>query len=465
MASAISSLGIGSGVLTADVIDKLKTVDENATIKPLETKISLNSQKQESSKLLSSYMNLLKSNTSTLKYDTIFYKNSVSVSGNAGVTIDSGASIPSFTLETTTLAKKDITKLGAMADKDTTPVANNSGVLKINNFEIPYTSTTTLTDLSQSINDIAGSKVSSSILKSADGKYNLVISSKETGSAQAITITDTDDGTSGSGSLDSALFAAYDSNTNPYGYEKIQTASDATFKYNGITMTRSSNTIDDITSGLHITLKKESDSSNVTINSDYSDITSAIESFVKNYNTLTSNLYDMTTYNKDTGMQGVFNDDTFVKAIPRELSKAIFAVDNNGDSLANYGISITQDGTMSFDKTVLEKKLKDNADSVRLFFSGGTDTKGNTVKGVFTSIDETLASYTDSGKFLSKFETSLKDEATKLTKNKTASQASIDAKYDLMSTRFAQYDAMINRINSQFSSLKMMIDAQANSSN
>ena len=230
-------------------------------------------------------------------------------------------------------------------------------------------------------------------------------------------------------------------------------------------MTRSSNTIDDITSGLHITLKKESDSSNVTINSDYSDITSAIESFVKNYNTLTSNLYDMTTYNKDTGMQGVFNDYTFVKAMPRELSKAIFAVDNNGDSLANYGISITQDGTMSFDKTVLEKKLKDNADSVRLFFSGGTDTKGNTVKGVFTSIDETLASYTDSGKFLSKFETSLKDEATKLTKNKTALQASIDAKYDLMSTRFAQYDAMINRINSQFSSLKMMIDAQANSSN
>jgi flagellar hook-associated protein 2 len=463
MASALSSLGIGSGVLTADIIDKLKGVDENSTIKPIESKISLNSQKQESFSLLSSYMNLLKGNSSALKYDTMFYKNSISTSGDVGVTIDSGASIPSFTLETTTLAKKDITKFGAMADKDTTYVAGGSGVLKINNFEIPYTSTTTLADLSQSINDIAGSSVSSSILKSAEGEYNLVISSKETGSTEALTITDTDDGTLGTGSLNSALFAAYDPDTNPYGYEKIQTASDATFKYNGITMTRSSNTIDDIASGLHVTLKKEGDNSNITVSSDYSELISEIESFVENYNTLTSNLYDMTTYNQDTGMQGVFNNDTFVKSISRELSKAVFSTNGSGDSLANYGISIAQDGTMSFDSSVLEEKLEDDADSVRLFFSGGTDTDGNTVTGIFTSIDESLASYTDSGELLSVYEESLENEATKLGTNKTAAQASIDSKYDLMSTRFAQYDAMINRINAQFSSLKMMIDAEGSS--
>lgn len=462
MASALSSLGIGSGVLTADIIDKLRGVDENATIKPIENKISLNSQKQKSFSLLSSYMNLLKGNSSALKYDTMFYKNSVSVSGNVGVTIDSGASIPSFTLETTTLAKKDITKLGAMADKDTTPIASGNGVLKINSYQIPYTAATTLADLSQSINDIAGNSVSASILKSADGKYNLVISSKQTGSTQALTITDTDDGTSGSGSLNSALFSAYNPDTNPYGYEKIQTASNATFKYNGITMTRSSNTIDDITSGLHITLKKEGDTSNITIASDYSNVISEMESFVKNYNTLASNLYDTTTYNKDTAMQGVFNDDTFVKSLSRELSKAVFSTNSSSDSLANYGISVDKAGKMSFDKKILEQKLKDTPDNTRLFFSGGTDTDGNTLKGIFTSIDETLASYTDSGKSFSTFDKSLKNEATKLGKSKTSAQASIDSKYDLMATRFAQYDAMISRINSQFSSLKMMIDAEAN---
>ena len=43
MAATISSLGIGSGVLTADVIEQLRKVDEDRTIKPLETKLTLNS--------------------------------------------------------------------------------------------------------------------------------------------------------------------------------------------------------------------------------------------------------------------------------------------------------------------------------------------------------------------------------------------------------------------------------------
>jgi len=47
MASSISSLGIGSGVLTADVIDQLKEADESRIIKPIENKITINNQKHQ----------------------------------------------------------------------------------------------------------------------------------------------------------------------------------------------------------------------------------------------------------------------------------------------------------------------------------------------------------------------------------------------------------------------------------
>lgn len=461
MAGNISSLGIGSGVLTADVLDQLKKADESATIKPIDAKITANQQKQSAYSLLSSLVSSLGSNSSALKYDTIFDKKSVSVSGDAGVTLDAGASIESFTLETLTLAKKDTTKLGSMSSRESI-VASTAGVLKINDLEISYDGGITLEDLAQAINDQAGDTVSASILQTNEGAFNLVISSKETGANQALTITDTD-GSGGAGFLDAALFNAYDEITNPYGYEKIQTASDATFKYNGILTTRSTNTIDDLAVGLNITLKKEGDSSNVTISNDYSSIASEFQLFVESYNALMSNLNDMTTFDEEKGVKGIFNDDSFVKSIARDLVKTVTEYDASGNSLANYGISISEKGVMSFDKSILDAKIAEDADAVKLFFSGGTDSEGNEVKGIFTKIDEKVDTYTDSGGLLGSYSDGLKKEGTSLTKSKTLAQESLDSRYEMMARRFASYDAIISKINSQFSSLKMMIDAEASS--
>ena len=461
MAGEISSLGLGSNsVLTADVIDKLKANDVAATVTPIDTKITLNKQKQEANTLLTSLMKTLKTNSANMADDLIFENKSVDISGTLGATITKGANVESFSLETIALAKKDITKLGAVADK-TVPIASGAGVLKINNYEIAYTATTTLEELTQAIIDKAGSAVSASILKTGEGAYNLVISSKKTGSAEALTITDSD-GSGGAGFLNSALFTAYDETTNPTGYVKTQTASDASFKFNGIATTRSTNNITDLVYGLNLTLKKEGDTSNVTITSDFSAITKEVQSFVDNYNKLTTNLHDSTTTNKEKGTAGVFNSDTFIKSISRDLNKSITAVNASGESLTSYGITIDKTGKMLFDKTVLEKKLNSDSDAVKLFFSGGVNSSGTTVAGIFDSFDKKLESYTASSKTLSNFEKSLKTESTSLTKNKKTAQASLDARYETMTKKFAAYDSMISKVNTQFSSLQMMIDAAAN---
>jgi flagellar hook-associated protein 2 len=125
---SVSSLGIGSGVLTSDVIDQLKAADEAATVTPIDDKITFNSQKQDSYDLLDSLMTTFKSSTSALSYDTLFDNKTVDINGAAEVTVDPGANVDSFTLETETLAKKDITKLGAV-DSRTDPIASGSGVL------------------------------------------------------------------------------------------------------------------------------------------------------------------------------------------------------------------------------------------------------------------------------------------------------------------------------------------------
>lgn len=466
MASSISSLGIGSGVLTADVIEQLKEVDTSRIIKPMENKITLNNQKQDAYKLLDSLMKTFKASASALSFDTIFAGKSVNVSGKSEVSVEAGSNVESFSLETVTLAKKDITKLGAVASK-TTDIASAAGTLEIKmgsdplnpskTLNINYTAGMTLSDLSQAITDQGGGDVSASILQTGDGEFSLIVTSKSTGANQAVSISDT------SGNLNSKLLATYDASTNPTGFQKVQTGTDAEFKYNGITMKRATNEISDLILGVNIKLKQEGDISDVAITQDKESIVDEMQQFVDSYNTLMTNLHDMTTKNKETNAVGVFNGDSFIKSIARDVTKVITQMSGNNDSLMNYGVDVDRDGKMSFDKNVMKGKLDTNPDAIKAFFSGGLDNKGNVVKGIFENIDTKLKDYTGYGKMLSNFESDLKTEEKNLSKSHLSASESLETRYAIMAKRFAAYDGMISRINSQFSSLQMMINAENNS--
>jgi len=465
MSSSISSLGIGSGVLTADVIDQLKEADESRIVKPLENKISANNQKQDAYKLLDSLMKSFKASASALSFDTIFDNKTVESSGKAEVKVEAGATVESFTLETVELAKKDITSFGEFSGR-TSPLVGSgeSGVLNLeiggSTYGIAYDDTTTLDSLAQSITDKAGARISASILQTGDGKYSLVLSSVSTGAGQAITIKDTDDGSTGSGKLGS-MFKAYDENTNANGYQNIQAAADSEFLYNGITVRRPTNEISDLVLGVNISLKEKGDFSSVNVSQDTTIIADELQLFVDNYNTLMSNLHDMTLKDKETGAEGVFNGDSFVKSISRDLTRTITSLNTDSNSLVNFGIDLDRDGRMSFKKSTLDEKIKADPDGVKEFFTRSIDSEGNRVDGIFTTIDEKLKSYTGYGKQLSNFEDNLKSEAKNLSKSHASAKASLDARYAIMTQRFTAYDAMISRVNSQFSSLQMMIDAES----
>lgn len=465
MAGNITSLGIGSGVLTADIIDKLKEADKSSIITPLDTKIDLNKQKQEAYSLLSSFMTTLKGSASALSDDTIFAGKKVDVSGDAVVTVDAGTNIESFTLETTTLAQKHISQFSPVAAKDAQGVTGGNGTLTISGVEIEYTSSMTLQDLAQAITDAGGDKFSASILKTGEGAFNLIVSSKETGAANALTISDSVGGSLATTLMDPA---------NDYKPD-LQTAKDAEFIYNGITMTRASNTIDDIAVGLNITLKKEGDVANVDISFETQNIVDEVQNFVDAYNELISNISDMTLADTETGQEGVFNNDSFVKSISRELGSMLSSMNIGGQTLTGLGAETTnlagepemlyifdvdQNGKLSVNTANLEKKLNDDPEGMKELFSGAYDEDYNPTNGFFDLINNKLEEYTGSGKLLSNYETSLETEAKNLAQSRTSALESLNVRYDTMAARFAAYDAIISKINSQFASLQMMIDSE-----
>ena len=106
MAGVINSLGIGSGVLTADLLDKLKNVEKQAIVDPIKKRVTLAEQKAQALDLLKSLMTTLKSSTSALADDTMFSHRSVK-GNNSDIEVSAanGVAVQSFSINNVVLAR------------------------------------------------------------------------------------------------------------------------------------------------------------------------------------------------------------------------------------------------------------------------------------------------------------------------------------------------------------------------
>ena len=559
MAGTINSLGIGSGVLTADIIDKLKENEKTYTIDPIKGKIDLNKQKQDSLDLLDSLLTTLKGSTSSLSDDTLFSKRSV-VGNNDEVKIDvnDGVDVQNINISDVSLAKESVQQSGTFASADSL-FANGEGSLNLNiggkNYTIEYKNSTTLTELKDQINDIAGDDVTASILQVGDNEYSLVVKSDLTGDDQDITITDnsgladskllnkvlksdsftsstdkiaTNSGTmtidvggvtsdisydsdmslddladainndetlksvvvanvvkegddnyklvlnpigekdgadisitDNDGNLDSKLVKT-SSDMSDGGASEVQTAKDATFTYNGIELTRSTNEFDDIITGVTVSLLKDGGSANLKIEQDRSAIKDEIQNFVNSYNSLIEQLDKMTLADKEEGKVGIFSGDSSIRNMGRELTRLIMSYDDNGNSLSQYGIELNENGKLSFNSSNFDKKMDEDPNATQLFFTGKTELNEYdelvTTDGIFDKLDQQLKSYTKYNGTIDVLSQGLDKEEKSLEDNYQRSLDLLNARYDTMTQQFIEYDAIISQLNSQFSSLQMQID-------
>jgi flagellar hook-associated protein 2 len=464
---AVSSLGAGAGVLTQTVIDQLKAADTKAIITPIDNKITLQKQKDSALGLLSSLLTTFQAGVKALDDDGLYQKRAVSGATSAvSVTANPGVAVQSFSISDTVLAKKDVRESGSFANTSS-PISTGSGTMTLTiagtSFGIAYTGSTTLDDLKTAINNAAGKNVTATTLQVGTGDYRLILTSKNTGADQAISIADSSGGT-----LNNQLLA-YDASTNTDGMQVIQGASDASFKYNGITLTRSKNSIDDIVTGMTINLLEDSGSANIAITQDTTSISDALSSFVTNYNSLTSQLTSMTTSDTTTGTVGIFNGDSTIYGITRSINQIITSINSDGLSLPQFGIDITQDGTMTFNSSTFTSKFNENAARSEKFFSGVTTTNSSgsttSVDGVFTSMSTLMNRYSGSNGILKTLTTGSATELKALNDNKTKSQSLLDARYATMQARFVQYDTIMTQLSNSFSSLQTQISAYTNGTN
>jgi len=161
-------------------------------------------------------------------------------------------------------------------------------------------------------------------------------------------------------------------------FETIQDASDATFTYNGIQITRSTNTVDDLITGVTIKLTKEDSEFYFDITQDLSQMSSLMQDFVDSYNETVNLLKEATKFDSDTGEQGSFQGDARVSGIQTQLNRLLFKYED-GTSLVDYGLDTDENGVLYFDSSTFQSKMEEDPEAMEAFFKGTVDVDNATM--------------------------------------------------------------------------------------
>lgn len=249
---------------------------------------------------------------------------------------------------------------------------------------------------------------------------------------------------------------------------KVQRAEDAKFSYNGISMRRPTNNIDDIVSGVNIELLTTTEPGKpavISITRNDEEIVESVKSFVETYNELSLKLDEVTRYDEDSKIAGIFNGNSDIRMIRPTLTR-IFSTniptETEIKSLAKYGLALDEKGKMSLDTSKLSMALNTDPEGTQEFFYGSvksTEFKEVQTDGVFKKFDQELDKLLNGGNArLKLLEESLTKDDKKLREDRKKAVEQLNTRYDIMAQRFAAYDSQISKTNNAFSSVQLMID-------
>ena len=250
------------------------------------------------------------------------------------------------------------------------------------------------------------------------------------------------------------------------GIRNIQQASNAKFSYNGIQVSRPSNVIDDVVSGVTLELIGESENPiNVSVSRNNEAIIEEVRAFVESYNALIPKLEELTRYDEDTKIAGVFNGNSDIRSIKSNLRRALgttrFEYGKNV-SLASFGFDFTDDGRMLLNENKLRTELSANAEKVMDFFRNSKITingKESEQSGIFSLVEKELDSLVGMGDSrLKLFEENLSNDDKRLKDERKRNLEMLNSRYETMANRFAAYDSQIAKTNNASNHLNMLIE-------
>lgn len=165
---------------------------------------------------------------------------------------------------------------------------------------------------------------------------------------------------------------------------ELAAAKDATFKLDGLDITRSSNTVTDVLSGVTLNLIKDTGSptTNFTVSPDVDTIKGRIQSFVSAYNQLGSTVGKLSAFDPDTLTGGpLFGDvatQNVLNSVTDILTGGVPGLTGQGATktlFSQIGLTLDKTNTLSVNDSDLTAALNNNlSDVARIFQAAGVAT-------------------------------------------------------------------------------------------
>jgi len=429
----ISAPGIGSGLDVNSIVKQLVAIERQPINRLQADKANLNAQVSAFGTLksaLSTFQDALASLKTVSAFQVFTATSADSAAFTA--TADSTAAIGSTNIQATQLAVADKQASVGIADTGTTTLGTAGDTVQFtvngNSFTVNGGGLT-LTGLRDAINNATDNVgVTATILSETPTSNRLILTSDNTGTANAIT-------TSFTGTLGTDL-----------GLTSVTAPKDAQITVDGFTVTRSSNTISDALSGVTLTLVgTNTTAAALTIGRDTDTVKTNIQSFVDAFNAL------------KTTMDGLGSKELQADSTLRSIQNAIQSVLNtppaSGSSfsyLSEIGVALQKDGTLAVDSTLLDPALASN-------FSDVAQLLANDNQGFLFRLDNSVTGFTQFGGLIDARNDGLNDRISTVDDRISSAERRLQITEKRIRSQFTALDTLLGKLNGTSSFLTQQL--------
>ena len=443
MADGILGLGTSGSVdLSSELLTKLKTAESTSVLDPItaeqeDTQAEIDAL-DEIQTMVTEFLDLVKDLDLFTSGTNIFNEISATTTGSSAsfdATDSSNLDPGTISVNVTQLAQKDVYQSNTISSKTATL---DSGTISITIGEETYDFSTEGKTYETLVSEMGNyPDLNVSLEQVGDSSYRMIIKSSESGTSNAITISQ------------SGVDLGFEEEAN-----HVLTAQNMKATVDGIDYELSSNKLT-MQSGLIIKMVEEGTSS-ITMERDDASIVESITSIADKYNDLVDlvNSYIL----GDEENPAVISDSSTLKSMMSSIKNILFDSYglNNEENLFKYGISFDSDGYMQVDETELSTALTDNYDDLKELFVGYAEKEGigTRLKTYLDSLDNLLDG------LLTTYDDKLSTRLSTLTTDYETASEKLDEKYEQMASQFASYTVLITQMETAFSSLQSIIDSE-----
>lgn len=382
--ASISSLGIGSGVLTSELLEQLIDAERVPAEARLDAQKALVDAKISAFGEVSSAVSSLSSSLKSLNSVSAFNASSATSSNQDALsaTASSVATAGNYSVNVQSLAQQHTIASQSYSSVNeaigTGVLTFRFGTTDIDEFDVYQGFTVNPERTSRNIvissnnNTLAGMRdainnakmgVQATIVDDGSG-FRLLMTSEEGGADNGIELTAT--GTAG--------MAAFNFNENSQTAGQTQAAQDALFTVNGLQVSRESNLVVGVIPGVTLNLKETTNGPvSLSISKDPAALIEKVQSFIGSYNQLKVLGDSLTAFSADSGQGSLLTGDATLRRMMSDINGALRSVNSTLDirSLSEIGITTDQFSNyqLELDVSTFTDAVADNPQAVTSLFA------------------------------------------------------------------------------------------------